>query len=216
MLPAAGDADGAAVGGLAHEVLLRVEEEGELHLPGVAVWLHEGVEVVAGVVEGACPAGGGGDVVAEVVGEERAGEGDGGGSEAGGEVPGAGEAQDVGLRCGKVAANGKKEGEEKLLHREGQMTNLKFQIFNVNIQSSIISGHNLHFLHRFAGGAVGFAGKVDGSVGLQGKDAEFQFGAAFGQTPEAEEEGTAVVEVVGDEAAVRVEAGAVAAVGDLQ
>ena len=46
------------------------EEEGEGHIAGATVGLHEGIEVVAGVIEGAGPSSGGGDVVAEVVGEE--------------------------------------------------------------------------------------------------------------------------------------------------
>jgi hypothetical protein len=71
--PCLGDGDGAAVGGFANEMLCRGEEEGKLHLAGTAVGLHEGVEVVAGVVERACPAGVYGEVVAEAVGEEGTG-----------------------------------------------------------------------------------------------------------------------------------------------
>ena len=70
--PCPGDGDGAAVGGFANEMLCRGEEEGKLHLAGTAVGLHEGVEVVAGVVERACPAGVDREVVAEAVGEEGA------------------------------------------------------------------------------------------------------------------------------------------------
>ena len=68
--PGLGNGDGAAVGDLTHEVFPRGKEEGEGHIAGPTVGLHEGIEVVAGVVEGAGPSSGGGDVVAEAVGEE--------------------------------------------------------------------------------------------------------------------------------------------------
>ena len=91
MAPALGNTDGATVSSFACEVLAGGEEEGEGHIAGVAVGLHEGVEVVAAVVERACPAGVHREVVTEAVGKERTGEGDGGGVEAGAKVPGAGE-----------------------------------------------------------------------------------------------------------------------------
>lgn len=66
----------------------------------------------------------------------------------------------------------------------------------------------------FAGGAVGLAGEIDGGIGLQGKDAELQLATACGLATETVEEGTSVVEIVGYEAAVGIEAGTVATVGD--
>ena len=49
----------------------------------------------------------------------------------------------------------------------------------------------------FACRLVGFAGQVDGSVGLKGQDAELQFAAILWQSPETIHERTAIVEVIG-------------------
>ena len=47
---------------------------------------------------------------------------------------------------------------------------------------------------------------------MQGQDAELKFCGAFGQSPETIEEGTAVLELVGNEFSVGIEAGAIALV----
>jgi hypothetical protein len=66
----------------------------------------------------------------------------------------------------------------------------------------------------FASGLVSFARQVDGRIGLQRQDAELQFGAVFRQTPETVEERSAVIEVISNELAVGIEAGAVATISD--
>ena len=68
--PFTGDVNGSAVGGFAHEVLLRGKEERKFHLSVVAVGLHEGIKVVAGVVEGARPTCVYGYVITQTVGQQ--------------------------------------------------------------------------------------------------------------------------------------------------
>ncbi len=43
--------------------------------------------------------------------------------------------------------------------------------------------HDFYFDDFFAWGAVSLAGHVDGCVGLEGQDAQFQVGGACGQSP---------------------------------
>lgn len=64
------------------------------------------------------------------------------------------------------------------------------------------------------GSSVGFAWQIDWCIGLQGQDAQFQFGDLFRQSPQAIEERTTVVEVISNEFAVGVETGAVATISD--
>ena len=103
--PRTGHADGAAIPGMAHIVGGGREEERELDIALAAVLLHVGIEIVGGVVGGACPRGMCRDGVALAVGEHGAGQGDViviMGSIAHGEIPAAGEVDS--LLCEKGAA----------------------------------------------------------------------------------------------------------------
>ena len=120
--------NGAAVGSFADEVLLGGEEERKFHLAGVAVGLHEGVEVIRGIVEGACPAGVDGEVVAKAVGKERTGEADSGGIEARSETPRAGEVEGLsrgkgeeGLSRGRAATYAERDEEEEEMLKHMKM-----------------------------------------------------------------------------------------------
>ena len=111
--------NGAAVGSFADEVLLGGEEERKFHLACVAVRLHEGVEVIRGIVKGACPAGVDGEVVAKAVGEERTGEADSGGIEARSEAPRAGEVEGLSRGTGEEGLS-RGMGEEGLSRGMGE------------------------------------------------------------------------------------------------
>ena len=92
--PRTGHTDGAAIPGMAHIVGGGREEERELDVALAAVLLHVGIEIVGGVVGGACPHGMCRDGVALAVGEHGAGQGNVVvimGSIAHGEIPAAGE-----------------------------------------------------------------------------------------------------------------------------
>ena len=97
--PRLGNDDAATVDGFTHEVLIGREEERKLHLTSMAIRLHEGVEVIAGVVERTRPTRVDGKVVTQAIGEEGTWKGDGCGVQARSEVPSAGEVDDV-LRRG--------------------------------------------------------------------------------------------------------------------
>ena len=94
--------------------------------------------------------------------------------------------------------------------------NLSREISYNRVGISLLQGFYRDALHLFAWRGVGLAGEVHGHVLLQGQDAQLQLLGALGQPPQAIEEGTAVVEIVGHEAAIGKQAGAVATVGDTQ
>ena len=61
-------------------------------------------------------------------------------------------------------------------------------------ETLVCDGNGVDTLARCA---VGLARQVDGCVGLQGQDPQFELCRSLRQTPEAIEEWTAVVEIVG-------------------
>lgn len=77
--------------------------------------------------------------------------------------------------------------------------------FNAWANSMIFAPYGSQYLdfdYFFAGGGVGFGGEVDGHVGLQGQDSEFELCAVVGQAPQAVDKRTAVVEIVVEQLAV--------------
>ena len=120
--PRLGHVDRAAVPGFAHVVAFGSEEEGELHLALVAVFLHVGVEVEARVVERTRPLGVHTHEVALAVGEHRAGQHHVvvvAGRVAHAEVPRAGQADDLLGTGHREAACRAGKGEESFHANDG-------------------------------------------------------------------------------------------------
>ena len=66
----------------------------------------------------------------------------------------------------------------------------------------------------FAWCGVGLSWEIDGHILLERQDAQFQLADIFGQPPQSEEEGSPIVEVVGYEFAVGIQACHIAAIVD--
>ena len=113
-LPIPGDEDRAAVHSLADEMAVGREEEGELHLSGTPVGLHEGVEIEAGVVERARPLSVHGKLVADAVGEQRARQRHGALRETRSEFPASGKGN---LRRKGGRRQREKRGKKQAFHR---------------------------------------------------------------------------------------------------
>ena len=140
-LPRTGYADDAAIGGLAHKVTCRSEEEGELHLAGLAVALHIRIEVVGGVIERAGPASTDGHFIANSVGEGGAWKGHCSCCQAGLQLPRAGEVNDI-LGCGIATAYTKKEGKNNTFHGKSQSSLFDSQFQLPSLQSPCRSGES--------------------------------------------------------------------------
>ena len=63
--------DGSPIPGVAREMTLRSQEEGELHLTLVAIFLHIGIEIERRVVERPRPLGVDADRIAFAIGQQR-------------------------------------------------------------------------------------------------------------------------------------------------
>ena len=113
-LPILGDEDRAAVDGLADKMAVGCEKEGELHLSGTPVGLHEGVEIETGVVERARPLSVHGKLVADAVGEQRARQRHGALREARSKLPASGKGN---LRRKGGRRQREKRGKKQAFHR---------------------------------------------------------------------------------------------------